>query len=190
MPPTLHRIARRVTLAGLVVLAAALVALIAWTGYVRSSWDPGTGFPGGRSAEGFLPRGFRLIALHPDYGLGAALAGAIAAGGLALAVVVWRGRRWGLLAAGIGSAVVIAGPWLARAYVVHIETMSASRRWAARSPYVAAATDLAIITTIVLGILGVAAIIAFVTAPRAATAAAPPAPDAETGTLSAQRPGQ
>ncbi|HWU87305.1 MAG TPA: hypothetical protein VN253_08520, partial [Kofleriaceae bacterium] len=81
--------------------------------------------------------------------------------------VVWRRRRWGYLVAGIGSCLVIAAPWLVRAYVAHIETVTASRRWAARSPYVAASTYLAIAATLFLALLTVAAITAFATAPRA-----------------------
>jgi hypothetical protein len=168
MPPSIHRAARRITLAGLVVGAAALVALIAWTAYVRASWDPVHGFSGPRPTDpSFLHRGFRIIALHPDYALGATIAGAVAAGGIALAALVWRRQRWSFLLAGISSLLVIAGPWLARAYVTHVETVTASRRWAARSPYVAAATDIAIAATGFLALLAAAALLAFVTAPRA-----------------------
>ena len=163
-----HRIARHFTLAGLVLGATALVALIAWTCDVRAAWDPVHGFPASMPpARSFIHRGFRIIARAPDYALGATIAGAIAAAGIALAIAVWRRLRWGLLAAGIGSLLVIVVPWLARAYVVYIETITASRSWAARSPYVAAATSLAVACTIFLALLALAAIIGFATTPPA-----------------------
>ena len=166
---SIHRAARRITLAGLVAGVAALAGLLGWAAYTRATWQSGPGFlDPDRAGQSFLGRGLRLIVQHPDFGLGATIVGAIAAAGLALAVVIWRRQRWGLLVTGIGGALVIAAPWLARAYVQHVETVTASRRWAARSPYVAASTTFAIAATIFLALLAGAALVAFATAPPAA----------------------
>jgi hypothetical protein len=166
-----HRGARIGTLVGLVGGALTIIVLVAWTSYIRSTWVPRIGiYDPSRKDEGFLGRGLKLIAHHPDYTLAAVVLGAVAAIAIALAFLAWRRARWAYLAASIGSAIAIAVPWLARAYVQHIETVSASKKWAAKSPYVAASTNLAIAMTVALALVAICAAVAWVTAPREPTA--------------------
>jgi hypothetical protein len=178
MWPTIHPVARftrRLTLMGLAAGAAALVSLVAWTSLLRVMWDPVHGFPD------FVPRpqGFHLRGIWTtsfllrDHTLGATIAGVLAAAAIALAVLIWRRRRWAMLATSLGSLATIAVPWLGRAYVVHLETLASGRHWAARSRYVAAATDLAIGATLFLVLLAVVAAIGFATERQRARAAAP-----------------
>jgi hypothetical protein len=162
-----HRVSRIATLAGLVGGAIAIVTLVAWTSYIRATWVPQPGFlDPGRKGESFVARGLKLIAHHPDFPLAAVVLGALAAAAIALAFLVWRRARWAYLVSAITCAIAIAAPWLGRAYVQHIETVSASKRWAARSPYVAATTDLATAITAVLALVSIAAVVAWLTAPR------------------------
>ncbi|HEX2844266.1 MAG TPA: hypothetical protein VHP64_03375 [Candidatus Limnocylindria bacterium] len=114
--------------------------------------------------QSFHLRGIWTISLHPDHALGAAIAGVLAVAGIALAVLIWRRRRRALLVAGLGSLATIGVPWLGRAHVVDLETLASGRYWATtRSPYVAAATDLAIGASLFLVLLAVVAIVAFAT---------------------------
>lgn len=175
MWPSIHHVARRLTLIGLVAGAAALVSVIAWTSLLRLMWDPVHGFPEFVSRpEGFHLRGIWTISLHPDHALGAAIAGVLAVAGIAFAAFIWRRRRPALLVAGLGSLATIAVPWLGRAHVVYLETLASGRYWATtRSPYVAAATDLAIGASLFLVLLALVAIVAFATERHTARAAAP-----------------
>jgi len=163
----LHRLARIATLVGLAGGALAIIVLLAWASHTRASWKPVPGiFDPGRSTESFVARGLKIIAHHPEFPHAAIVLGALAAIALALAFLIWRGQRWAYIVAAVGAAITIAGPWLARAYVQHIETVTASRKWAAKSPYVAATTTLALALTIVLALLAAASVTAFVTSKR------------------------
>ena len=143
-------------------------------------WDPVHGLPDFVSRpQSFHLRGIWTISLHPDHALGAAIAVVLAVAGIALAVLIWRRRRRALLVAGLGSLATIAVPWLGRAHVVDLETLASGRHWATRSPYVAAATDLAIGASLFLVLLAVVAIAAFATERHAARAAAPGMDDYE-----------
>lgn len=133
--------------------------------------DPVRGFaPSG--PHGFLYRGLRLLAIHRDYELGAIFAAAAAAASLALAAVIWRRRRWGLLVAGIGGLLALVAVWLATAYIVHVELASAGPRAVGLGPFGGAAVKAAVAASVLLAVLTAAATTAFATA--FATAPDPP----------------
>jgi len=161
-----HRTSRIVAIAGLSLIAVAVVVLVAWGFYTRETWDFRPGFvDADRPNQSFTGRGLRILMFHPLFEPFAIISAACAvAAGALVYLMIKRNKRWPYLVAAIGTAAAIAVPWLARREVWQIEAAFArSEKWAARSPYVTMATNLAIVATITLALVAISASIAWLT---------------------------
>ena len=162
-----HRALRVAAITGLALAALATAGLVAWLLYQRETFEFALGYQTpDRAEQSFAGRGLRILTQHRYFtpGIAAAIAAVLAAGALAYFMV--KRKRWAYLATAIGCALAIVPPWLVRGHVWDIEAAFArSARWAARSPYVGAATNLTIAATVVLAALASLALAAFLTAP-------------------------
>lgn len=143
------RIARAVAVIGLGVGALALVAFAAWSLYTRATWDPTDD-----DAHDVLARGLRVLAFMPHATQLCAFAGVVAVVTAALAVMIYKHRRWASVVAAIGCVGAIAAVWFVR----HIAWVTEGR-YAHKSPYVHAATAVAIPATIALAVIALACVI-------------------------------
>lgn len=144
------RIARVVAVIGLGVGAITLVAFAAWSIYTRATWDPTA-----EDAHGALTRGLHVLAFMPYATQLSVIAGVVAVVTGALAVMVYKHRRWASIVGAIGCAGAIAAVWFVR----HVAWVTEGR-YAHKSPYVHAATAIAIPATVVLSIIALACVVA------------------------------
>lgn len=172
-----HPVLRTATIVGLALAAAGAAGLIAWLLYQRETFTFAFGHEApDRAEQSFAGRGLRILTQHPYFvpGICAAIAGVLASA--ALVVAMLRRKRWAYLVTALGCSLAIVPAWLLRGQIWDLEASFArSARWAARSPYVAAATNLTIAVTAVLGVIALLALASFVTAPRATTSSDAPA---------------
>lgn len=185
------RWSRRGVLAGLILGALALIAVVAYAIIVRKGDVPddisGEIHTGVRHNVVPVSRGAYLLFHMPHAVTGLWIGGACAVVALALAFVIWRRTvRWPYVAVVLGCGLVITAAWIGRGYVWDIEAAAANnQRWPARSSYVIAATRVAIAITAYSALLAAAAIAAWIAArPRRSSASeqapsAPRQPDGE-----------
>jgi len=171
-----HRTLRAATIGGLSLAALAATGLIAWLIYQRATFTA-AGFDQHRAAQSFLTRGLRIITLHPHFHAAVTAATVAVVIAAILVFAMTRRKRWAYLGTTLGCALAIVPLWVVRGEVWDLEAGTASARWAARSPYVAAATNLTIAGTVVLGALAALALATLVTAPRASRSPANGAAD-------------
>ena len=164
----MHRSSRIAAIAGVALVAAIVVGLVVWGFYTRETWDFRPGFADAdRASQSTTGRGLRILMFHPFFEPFAIVALACALGSGGLVFLMLKQKRWPYLVASLGTAAAIAVPWFARKEVWDVEeAFSRSAKWAARSPYVTAATNLAIAATIVLALVAIAAGIAWLTHPK------------------------
>jgi hypothetical protein len=84
-------------------------------------------------------------------------------GGAALAIYALRGRRWALISATVVAVAGIALAWTMQHIVVGAE----APRYRHRSPYVHAATELALVLTIYFALIALAAAVTLIARRRA-----------------------
>ena len=137
----------------LVILGVIAIALVlAWSLHIRDNVDEvHPGIKGGFVGVVFLLGTKWLVAL-----------GTLIVLGIGLAVAMIRDRPWIYPTTAILGVVMLGGVWLARLVVVHME----DPRFRARSPWVHAATDVALVATLYLVLVIAAAAIVWRRRPR------------------------
>ena len=167
----MYRTSRIAAIAGLSLIAVAVIVLVAWGFYTRETWDFRPGFvDADRPNQSFTGRGLRILMFHPLFEAFAIVSGACAlAAGALVYLMIKTDKRWPYLVAAIGTAAAIAVPWVARKEVWQLEAAFArSEKWAARSPYVTTATNLAIVATVALALVAISSGIAWLTRRKSA----------------------
>ena len=148
----MHRVSRIASISLLIVGVAAAVALLAWSIYTRDNIDEvHPSIKGGLTAVVVLAGTKFLVVL-----------GAAIAAGSALIVAWLRRAAWAAPATALLGGVMIAGVWFARTVIVHME----DPRYRAKSPWVQAATWVAILATAYFVLVTIAAVIAWRSRPR------------------------
>jgi len=162
------RVSRIAAIALVTFGALAVAGFTAWAIYTHATWEFHWGhFTPDRAEQSYFGRGLRILTQHRHFVPGAVAAIAAAIGAGALALLMWRGKRWPFVVAAIGALVAIVPAWIVRAQVWDAELeMSRNVKWATRSPYVTRATTLAVVVTIYLALVIASCVVAWITARR------------------------